>query len=77
MLRVGRWTDFVRRAELRGKDENGNPGVAPKGAIPVFLSFSIFFVPRFYSLLGHDGLTLFCLKGTKNTGYAWLSPAMA
>ena len=77
MLRVGRWAGFASRAKLRRKNESGNPGLAPKGAILVFPSFPVFFGPRFDSLLGLDLLTVVHLKGTKNTGYAWLSPATA
>ena len=64
----------ILRAELRQKDESGNTQVVPKGATPVFPSFPVFLVPQISSLPGFDGLTVFRQRGTKNTGYAWLSP---
>ena len=75
MLRVGQWADFVSQAKPRQKDESGNPGVAHRGDIPIFPSFPVFFVPQFDSLRVLDSQTIFRLKGTINTGYAWLGPA--
>ena len=68
---VGRFCELVL---AEAKYESGNPGVAPKGRIPFFLSFILFY-PQFDSLLGLEGLTVVRLMRTKNTGYAWLSPA--
>ena len=48
--------------------------MAPKDATPVFPAFPIFLVPRISPLTGFDGLTVFYQRGTKNKGYAWLSP---
>ena len=62
------WTD------LRQKDESGNTRVASKDATPVFPTFPVILVPRLDPLLVFDGPTIFCQRGTKNTGYAWLSP---
>ena len=62
------------RAKPRRKDKSGKNQVAPKGAIPVFPSFPIFFVPQLDSLLVFDGLNVFRPMGTINTGYACISP---
>ena len=44
------WVDLILRAEPSradpiGKEESGKPGVAPKGAIPVFTVFLHIFCP--------------------------------
>ena len=64
----------ILRAEPRQKDESGNIQVAPISAKPVFPAFPVFLVPQLSLLLGLGGLTVFRQRGTKNTGYAWLSP---
>ena len=46
-----------------------------KDATPVFLPFPVFFVPRLGPLLVFDGLVVFRQRGTKHTGYVWISPA--
>ena len=76
------WVDPISRAEPsqtepRQKGNSRDPGVPPKGVIPSSPSLPIFLVSQFDSLLSLDGLTVVRLKGTKNTGYAWLSPGMA
>ena len=63
----------MSRAETTQKNESENTQVVPKGTIPVFLDFPVFFVPRLDPLLNFYGLTVFRQRGTKNTGYAWLS----
>ena len=40
----------------------------------MFLPFPVFMVPSIDPLPGFDSLGVFCQRGTKNTGYAWLSP---
>ena len=60
----------------RRKDESVNTRVSPKGATPVFLPFPVFLVPRLDPIPVFDGLAVFSQRGTKNTGYTWLSPAM-
>ena len=73
---VGQFREPIR-SEPRRKDEIGNTRVVPKGSTTVFPSFPVFFVPQIEPLLVFDGLTVFHPRGTKNTGYAWLSPATA
>ena len=58
----------------RKKDEIENTWVAPISAKPVFLAFPVILVPRLSLLPGFDLLAVFCHMGTKNIGYAWLSP---
>ena len=58
----------------RRKDEGGKFRVASKDATPVFLDFPVFLVPRLSPLMGLDVLIVLRQRGTKNTGYAWLSP---
>ena len=70
-------TDFAIRAKARRKYNSGNTQVVPKGATPMFPTFPIFLVPRLDPLPVFDSLTIFHHRGTKNTGYAWLSPATA
>ena len=77
MLRVGWYTDFASRAEPSRKVEIGHYGVAPKCIIPVSPFPPVFLVSPFDSLLSLDGLTIVCLKGTENTGYAYLTSATA
>ena len=64
----------ILQAEPRRKDESGNTRVAPKGATPVYPAFPVFLVPQIFPLPGFDGLTVFRQRGTKNIGFAWLSP---
>ena len=40
----------------------------------MFPDFPAFLVPGLSPLPGFDSLNVFPQKGTKNTGYAWLSP---
>ena len=75
-----KWWDNgpISRAEPRRKDKSGNPWVVPKGTIPIFLSFPVFFVPQLESLLGFYGLTVLRLRWIKvKAMHAWLSPAVA
>ena len=72
---MGRWADFARRSDPRLKNKNGNTLVAPKGATPVFLHFPVFLVPQLDPLPVFDGLAVFRQRRTKNTDYAWISPA--
>ena len=53
---------------------SGNTWVEPKVPTPVFLDFSIFLVPQLSPLPGFDGLTVLNYRGTKITGYTWISP---
>ena len=71
-----KWWDNgpILRYKPRRKDESGNTRVAPISAKPVFLAFPIFLVPRLSPFPGFGGLTVFRQRGTRNTGYAWLSP---
>ena len=71
-----KWWDGgpISQADPRQKYESGTTRVAPKGAAPVFPAFPVFLVPRIYPLPGFDGMTVFCQRGTKNTGYTWLRP---
>ena len=67
----------MSRSGPRRKDKSGITRVDPKGATPVFPNFPVFFVPRLDPILDFGGLTVFCPRETKNTGYACLSPDMA
>ena len=64
---------LISRSERNNESEN--PEVVPKGAIHVFQFFPVLYFLTFDSLLVFDGLTVFRLWGTKNTGYAWLGSA--
>ena len=48
--------------------------MVPKGATNLFPAFPIFLVTRLFPLPGFDSLTVLRHRGTKNTGYASLSP---
>ena len=76
MLRVGQWANFASRAEPRQKVKSEDPGVAPR-SFSLVSNFPSIFGPQFDYLLSLDGLTVVCLEGAKNTGYAWLSPTTA
>ena len=64
----------ILRGNQRRKDESGTTRGAPKGATPVFPDIPVFLVPQISLLPGFDNLTVFCLRGTKNTDYALLRP---
>ena len=65
---------LILQANPRQKGQSGNTQVAPKDTTPVFPDSPKFLVPRVCPLPVFDGLTVFRPRGTKNTGYAWLSP---
>ena len=56
----------ISRARTRRNYESGNTPVAPISAKPVFPDFLYFWFPNF--------LTVFRQRGTKNKGYACISP---
>ena len=74
--RYVKWWDGgpILQADPRQKDESGSTWVAPISAKFMFPTFPEFLVPRLSPLPGFYGLTIFHQRGTKNTGYAWLSP---
>ena len=47
-----------------------------KALLPCFC-LSPYFSPRLDPLLVFDGLTVLRLRGTRNTGYVWISPDTA
>ena len=64
----------ISRSGMRRREKSENTGVLPIHGKPVFLDFPVFLVPQLSPLLGFDGLTVFCHRGTKNTDYALISP---
>ena len=71
-----KWWDGgpIPRAELRGEDKSGKLEWRLK-ALPSCLQISPYFwFPKISSLPRFDGLTVFCQRETKNTGYVWLIP---
>ena len=68
------WWNPISQAEPRQKNESENAQVEPISAKPVFIAFPVLLVPRIFPLLGFNGPTVLLQRGTKNTGYAWISP---
>ena len=75
---MGQFRELIQvdlsQADPRRKDKSGNNRVAPIGAIPMFPTLPVFFVPRIDPLPVFDGLTVVRQRGTKNIGNDWLSP---